>query len=513
MDFITEVDLYLRSKATLILILSPEEERIIDTLKMLCQNTGRSCIAWDIADGFQPIIGNAAPKGGRDALTVLEQIEKADPQEPCLFILKDYHEFWNNSSIKRKLCTLAETLKFSKKSIIITAAGAEIPSELINESVILDYPLPYITQLEEVLDKLQLTPGVEIRLSPSGKEKLLQAALGLTASQAQRVFAKSIVSRGFLSEADIDFVSQEKKQIIREVEALEYTDTDETPADVGGLGALKQWLNLREQAFGHEAAAYGLPAPKGVALIGIPGTGKSLTAKMISRLWHLPLLRLDVGALFGSLVGESEERVRRALSIVEIIAPCILWIDELEKALSHGGLDAGTSTRVFGSLLTWMQEKTAPVFVVATANDITALPPELLRRGRFDEVFFLDLPTESERKEIFEVHILKRKRLPDAYDLQRLAQASRGYVGSEIEQAVIDAMYIGFNDHRREFTTEDILAALQKQVPISISQRENVEKLRDWLREGRAQSASFRDSSVAESQFVPIQIEIKTLPE
>jgi hypothetical protein len=241
---------------------------------MLCQNTGRSCIAWDIADGFQPIIGTATPKGGRDALTVLEQIEKADPQEPCLFILKDYHEFWNNSSIKRKLRTLAETLKFSKKSMIITAAGAEIPSELINESVILDYPLPNITQLEEVLDKLQLTPGVEIRLSPSGKEKLLQAALGLTASQAQRVFAKSIVSRGFLSEADIDFVSQEKKQIIREVEALEYTDTDETPADFGGLGALKQWLNLREQAFGHEAAAYGLPAPKGVALIGIPGMEK-----------------------------------------------------------------------------------------------------------------------------------------------------------------------------------------------------------------------------------------------
>ncbi len=510
MDFITEVDLYLRSKATLMLVLSPEEERIIDALKMLCQNTGRSCIAWDIADGFQSISGSVAPKGGRDALTVLEQIEKADPQEPCLFILKDFHEFWNNPSIKRKLRTLAETLKYSKKSVIITAAAADVPAELINESIILDYPLPNIRQLEDVLDKLQLTPGVEIRLSPSGKEKLLQAALGLTASQAQRVFAKSIVNRGFLSEADIDFVSQEKKQIIREIEALEYTDSDETPADVGGLGELKQWLNLREQAFGHEAAAYGLPAPKGVALIGIPGTGKSLTAKMISRLWHLPLLRLDVGALFGSLVGESEERVRRALSIVEIIAPCILWIDELEKALSHGGLDAGTSTRVFGSLLTWMQEKTAPVFVVATANDITALPPELLRRGRFDEVFFLDLPTESERKEIFEVHILKRRRLPDAYDLQRLAQASRGYVGSEIEQAVIDAMYIGFNDNRREFTTEDILAALQKQVPISISQRENIEKLRDWLREGRAQSASFRDSSVAESQFVPIQIEIKT---
>lgn len=509
MDFITEIDLYLRSKATLILVLSPEEERIIEALKILCMNTGRACIGWDIADGFQAMNGSSAPKGGRDALTVLEQIEKADPQEPALFILKDFHEFWDNPSIKRKLRTLAETLKFSKKSIVITAASAEIPAELLNESVVIDYPLPNIKQLEEVLDKLQLTPGVEIRLSPAGKEKLLQAALGLSASQAQRVFAKSIVSRGYLSEEDIDFVSKEKKQIIREIEALEYTDSDETPADVGGLGELKQWLNLREQAFSREASEYGLPAPKGIALIGIPGTGKSLTAKMISRLWHLPLLRLDVGALFGSLVGESEERVRRALSLVELIAPCILWIDELEKALSHGGLDSGTSTRVFGTILTWMQEKTAPAFVVATANDITALPPELLRKGRFDEVFFLDLPTEAERKEIFAVHILKRRRLPDAYDLDRLAQASRGYVGSEIEQAVIDAMYIGFNENRREFSTEDILAALRKQVPISISQRENVERLRDWLREGRAQSASFRDTTTAESQFVPIQIEIR----
>ncbi len=510
MDFIKEIDLCLRSKATLILVFSPEEERVVHKLSTLCQNTGRACIGWDVADGFQAIHGGPAPKGGRDALSALEQIEKADPQEAALFILKDFHDFWTNPSIKRKLRTLAGLLKFSKKSILITAAAAEIPPELINESVVIDFPLPDLAQLEAVLDQLRLTPGIEIRLSAAGKEKLLQAALGLSASQAQRVFAKCIVRRGYLSEEDIDFVSREKKQIIREIEALEYTDSGESPADVGGLGELKQWLTQREQAFSSEAAEYGLPAPKGIALIGIPGTGKSLTAKMISRLWHMPLLRLDVGALFGSLVGESEERVRRALALVELIAPCILWIDELEKALSHGGLDSGTSTRVFGTILTWMQEKKAPAFVVATANDITALPPELLRRGRFDEIFFLDLPTEEERKEIFAVHILKRLRLPEAYDLDRLARAARGYVGSEIEQAVIDGMVTGFNQNRREFTTEDILAALKKQVPISISQRENIERLRDWLREGRAQSASFSDTGAAEKQFVPIQIEINT---
>ena len=281
----------------------------------------------------------------------------------------------------------------------------------------------------------------------------------------------------------------------------------ETPDDVGGLGVLKEWLRLRERAFTQEARDYGLPAPKGIALIGIPGTGKSLTAKMIGGLWRLPLLRLDVGSLFGSLVGESEERARRALRLAETVAPCIVWIDEMEKALAHGGLDSGTSTRVFGTILTWMQEKTAPCFVVATANDISALPPELLRKGRFDEIFFLDLPTLEERKEILAVNLRKRKRLPQDFDLEQLAQESGGYVGAEIEQAIIDAMYLAFNEHR-EFITKDIAVALKRQVPLSVSQRETIGALRNWLREGRAQSGSFQEVREAEQQFVPLQIEV-----
>ena len=508
MDFINEIDLDLRAKATLILVVSAEEERVMEDIAALCRSTERNCIEWDLAEGFSVRVGKSAPAGGRDPLSVLEQIDKADPDVPALFVLHDFHECWENPNVKRKLRGLAGKLKYTRKSIRVTAPAAVIPPELENECVVADYSLPNVKTLESVLEKFRLTPGVTIALSPAGKEKLLQAALGLTASQAQRVFGKAIVSDGKLSDEDIDFVMKEKKQLIRDIEALEFTEASETPETVGGLDELKHWLKLREKAFSSEARSYGLPAPKGIALIGIPGTGKSLTAKMISRLWHLPLIRLDVGALFGSLVGESEERVRRALSVVEIISPCILWIDEIEKALSHGGLDSGTSTRVFGNILTWMQEKTAPVFVVATANDVTALPPELLRRGRFDEIFFLDLPTERERREIFEVHILKRARLPEMFDLSRLAKASRGFVGSEIEQAVIDAMYIGFNDREREFTTEDILAALRHQVPLSVSQREQIEKLRGWLREGRAQSASFSDAADAESQFVPIQIEV-----
>jgi SpoVK/Ycf46/Vps4 family AAA+-type ATPase len=208
------------------------------------------------------------------------------------------------------------------------------------------------------------------------------------------------------------------------------------------------------------------------------------------------LLRLDVGSLFGSLIGESEERARRALQVAGMVAPCVVWIDEMEKALAHGGQDAGTSTRVFGSILTWMQEKTAPCFVVATANDISTLPPELLRKGRFDEIFFLDLPTLAERREIFSVHLRKRKRLPQDFDVGQLARDTDGYVGAEIEQAIIDAMYIGFNASR-EFTTADIAAAVKRQVPLSSSQREAIDGLRDWLHSGRAQSASFPEKEEA----------------
>ena len=243
----------------------------------------------------------------------------------------------------------------------MTTPSSKLPDELKDEAVIVEFPGPAAAELETVLDHLTQTPGVKVNLTKLGREKLVQAALGLTTAQAGRVFAKAIVYDGVLDDRDIDLVTEEKKQIIRESEALEFYAVTESPNDVGGLGVLKDWLRLRERAFTQEARDYGLPAPKGIALIGIPGTGKSLTAKMIGGLWRLPLLRLDVGALFGSLVGESEERARRALRLAETVAPCLVWIDEMEKALSHGGLDSGTSTRVFGTILTWMQEKTAPV--------------------------------------------------------------------------------------------------------------------------------------------------------
>jgi AAA+ superfamily predicted ATPase len=502
MTFETDLDTALRARFSLIVVVSREEARLIETLRRVCDQSQRACLAWDVAEGFQSIYGETgALPAARDPLTALEQIDQAEGQ--ALYLLKDFHEVWDNPQIKRKLRSLSQRLRATRKSILVSAPTRKLPGELSDEAVLLELPNPNAAELETVLDRLT-GPGVRVDLTSLGREKLIQAALGLTAAQAGRVFARAIVSHGGLDERSIDLVTDEKKQVIRESEALEFYPAREAPDDVGGLDVLKEWLRLRERAFTHEAREYGLPAPKGIALIGIPGTGKSLTAKMIGGLWRLPLLRLDVGALFGSLVGESEERVRRALRIAEAVAPCLVWIDEMEKALGQGDLDGGTSSRVFGAILTWMQEKTAPCFVVATANDITRLPPELLRKGRFDEIFFLDLPTQEEREEILAVHIRKRGRIPQDYDLRRLGRESAGYVGSEIEQAVIDAMYVGF-DAGREFDSADVEAALKRQVPLSVSQREVVNALRLWLKQGRARSASYQAAQEAEQRFVPVQ--------
>lgn len=504
--FKDELDSYLRARFTLIIVVTQEESRLIETVKSLCESNHWACLAWDAAEGFQALAGrNLNAPSARDPITALEQVEKGD--DGAVYIFKDFHDVWKNELVKRKLRNVVQRLRYTRKSILVTTPISRVPDELRDEVVIIDYPSPNQAELEAVLSQITQTPNIAVQLTAAGREKLIQAALGLTASQAGRAFARSVIAgKGKLDERSIDLVTEEKKQIIRESEALEFYSVSESMADVGGLGVLKEWLGLRERAFTREAREYGLPSPKGIALIGIPGTGKSLTAKMIAGQWRLPLLRLDVGALFGSLVGESEERARRALKLAETLAPCLVWIDEMEKALAHGGLDSGTSTRVFGTILTWMQEKTAACFVIATANNISALPPELLRKGRFDEIFFLDLPTEAERREIFSVHLRKRSRLTADYDLGRLAEAAEGYVGAEIEQAVIDAMYLGFNAGR-EFTTEDILESLRRQVPLSVAQRETIQALRNWLHEGRAQSASFRELRDAEQQFVPLEID------
>ena len=325
-----------------------------------------------------------------------------------------------------------------------------------------------------------------------GRGRLLQAAMGLTLGEAENVFAKIIVQGERLTGEDVNEVFAEKQQIIRKSGLLEYYAANEDFSNVGGLAVLKDWLNKRAVAFTDEARAFGLPAPKGILLLGVQGCGKSLCAKAVSRLWQLPLLRFDMGRMFGSLVGSSEENVRQAIAVAESVAPAVLWVDEIDKAFvgsqSSGATDGGTTARVFGTFLTWLSEKSAPVFVVATANDVSQLPPELLRKGRLDEIFYVDLPIDEEREEIFRIHLAKRGRDPKNFDLPKLVEAGKDFSGAEIEEAIISALYDAFYA-KQELATAHVLTALGQTVPMAKTMSEKVSAQRAWAA-GRARNAS-----------------------
>jgi SpoVK/Ycf46/Vps4 family AAA+-type ATPase len=375
----------------------------------------------------------------------------------------------------------------------------EIPVELEKEVVVLDFQLPTMGELNQVLTQ-ELTQSKSATITTETREKLLKAALGLTRDEAEKVYRKARVVAGQLTDDEVDIVLSEKKQLIRRNGILEFMEVDETIDSVGGLEELKHWLTQRSNAFTERAREYGLPQPKGMLILGVPGCGKSLIAKTTSRLWGLPLLRLDLGRVYdGSTVGRSEANLRNALRTAESISPAILFIDEIDKAFSgstgSSDSDGGTSGRIFGTFLTWMQEKTSPVFVMATANRVERLPSEFLRKGRFDEIFFVDLPNEEERKEIFRIHLQKRRRDISRFDLDQLTKVCEGFSGAEIEQGLISAMYEAFAQGR-EFTQLDIIAAIRATLPLSKTMNEQVTALRDWARQ-RARPAA---ASVAEYQ-------------
>jgi SpoVK/Ycf46/Vps4 family AAA+-type ATPase len=384
--------------------------------------------------------------------------------------------------------------------MVLLSAVLEIPVELEKEVTVLTFPLPAREDLDALLEgivsEVSSLKRVHIDLEPAGRERLLQAALGLTLNEAENVFAKIIVQSGRLSGDQVHEVFAEKQQIIRKSGLLEYYATQETFLHIGGLGVLKDWLQKRAAAFTPEARSFGLPAPKGVLLLGIQGCGKSLCAKAVASHWQLPLLRFDIGKMFNSLVGSSEENVRKAIAVAESVAPAILWVDEIDKAFAgsqvSGAADGGTTARVFGTFLTWLSEKTAPVFVVATANDISQLPPELMRKGRLDEIFFVPLPTLAEREEILDIHLRKRGRDAQNFDLAALSEASRDFSGAELEAAIVSALYDAF-DAQREVVTADILRAIGQAVPLARTMAEHLHQLASWAK-GRARNASQPDA-------------------
>jgi len=506
MNFDAELELLIRARYPILYVISSEETRTQNVVLEVASRRRKKVFEWSYSTGIVPAgtslqsqkHRNAATK---DPLTALDQV--IEQVEPAIFIFKDFHPFLtrNNFAVVRKLKEISLHLKDSLKTIVLISPVLEIPTELEKEITVLNYPLPSREDLSALLDKIiadvKEFKQVKIELEESGRHRLLQAALGLTLGEAENVFAKIIVKDERLSGDDVHAVFAEKQQIIRKSGLLEYYATTEGFSNVGGLAMLKEWLNKRAAAFTDEARAFGLPAPKGILMLGVQGCGKSLSAKAVSTQWQLPLLRFDMGRMFGSLVGSSEENVRRAIAVAESVAPAILWVDEIDKAFAgsqgSGATDGGTTARVFGTFLTWLSEKTAPVFVVATANDISQLPPELLRKGRLDEIFFVDLPGGEEREEIFRIHIKKRGRDAATFDVAACSKASPDFSGAEIEEAINSALYDAFYA-QKEVTTDHILHALSETVPLAKTMDEQIGRLRNWA-EGRARNASVaRDS-------------------
>ncbi|MCW6035181.1 AAA family ATPase [Spirulina subsalsa FACHB-351] len=507
-ELMAQLSLMMRSRYPLIYILSVEEDPVEQLLAQVARQSipPREVLIWDIVRGWNDNSSNR-----NSVMGALERIRRQDVANASIFVLKDLHFILRyptnpqNAPVVRELKNLAADLKRTRHTLILLSHTLEIPTELAEEITVVDFPLPDSPEIIQLIDSV-VAPE-RLKMSELAKEQLVKACQGLSRVRIQRVLAKALAAKEQVNETDIDGILEEKKQAIRQTGMLEFFTSQESLKSVGGLENLKQWVRMRKDAFSEEARRYGIPNPKGVLLVGIQGTGKSLSAKTIAHEWRLPLLRLDTGRLFGGLVGESESRVRQMIQISEAIAPCVLWIDEIDKAFgnitSGSDGDSGTSRRVFGSLITWMQEKTAPVFIVSTANNVRILPAELLRKGRFDEIFFLNLPTEKERVEIFRVHLrrLRPSRVRE-YNIPLLAKQTKDFSGAEIEQVIFDAMHYAFativNGQRRDFTTNDILRAVEETVPLAAIAREQIEDLKYWAAEAGARTAS-HDTELSEA--------------
>jgi hypothetical protein len=510
MNFAAELETLIRARYPILYVISSEELRVRTLVIETARKRQKKVFEWSYSTGIVPAGTSIQSQKNRnpatkDPLAALDQV--IEQVEPAIFLFKDFHPFLarGNFAVIRKLKEIALHLKNSFKTIILVSPVMEIPTELEKEVTVLNYPLPMREDLSELLDRIiaevRQLKSVDIDLEPAGRERLLQAALGLTLGEAENVFARIVVKEQRLSAADVNEVFAEKQQIIRKSGLLEYCAASENFTQVGGLAILKEWLNKRAAAFTDEARAFGLPAPRGILMLGVQGCGKSLCAKAVSNQWQLPLLRFDMGRMFGSLVGSSEENVRRAIAVAESVAPAILWVDEIDKAFAgaqgSGITDGGTTARVFGTFLTWLSEKTAPVFVVATANDISQLPPELLRKGRLDEIFFVDLPNPEERREVFGIHLAKRGRNPSAYDLDALTAASPEFSGAEIEEAINSALYDAFYA-REELTTAHVLTGLAQTVPLARTMDGQIAGLRNWAA-GRARNAGVAAGAAKQS--------------
>ena len=496
MKFTDELTLLLKARYPIIYINTIEEDRVEYIIrKYIKTSLNRSIYSWDFIDGYTNNPNNEG-FAKRNPVQALELVERLTAQTPALFLLKDFNRFLTDVSISRKLKNISRILKLQPKTIIIIGSEFNIPKELSDLITILQFQLPIESEINYELNRL--IESLNIQIDQQILESLTRACQGLSLERIRRVLSKIIATYKTIDENSIKLLLNEKKQIISQTEILEYWSVDDTISKIGGVDNLKNWLKKRKTSFGIQASNYGLPTPRGLLLVGIQGTGKSLTAKAIANEWQLPLLKLDVGKLFGGIVGESESRLRQMIQVAETISPCILWIDEIDKAFSNNNNtgDSGTSNRVLATFISWLSEKTKPVFVVATANNVDLLPLEIIRKGRFDEIFFLDLPQKQEREQIFKIHIQEfRPNRWELFDYSKLAQLSEAFSGAEIRQSIIEAMYHAFYE-KREFTTEDICLSLTQLIPLSKLENNQTLKLKNWAVSGRIRLASSKSISL-----------------
>src|SRR5262245_45582123 len=473
------------SRYTLLYLKTWEEERWEAELAELALETERGLVVWTVTDGPQPPSGNGADNQG-DPLAFLEQIE-AYPSDH-LFLIKDFHPYLRDPRVVRKLRDLTTKLGAQHKTLLFIGPIVEIPVDLQKEAFEFDLPMPGLEDLRNelagVIDQMESASEKLPEMTPEFEEKLLKAVLGLTAREARKALQLALSGRDQLDDEVFKTLVAEKRHLVQGSDLLEFYDLEEGVNDVGGLELLKEWLQQRAEAFTERAREQGIPVPKGVLLLGIQGCGKSLTARATARLLSFPLVRLDVANLLSTDRGSSERNMRDVMRLMEAIAPAVLWLDEIEKGFAGVGGDSDKSTdatmsRIMGSFLTWMESRKASVFVVATANSVANLPPEMLRRGRFDELFFVDLPNYHERKHILSIHLTKRGWKPEKYDLSKLSNKTEGYSGAELEQIVVSAMIDAYGQGR-VLAQEDLDKSKEQSVPLSVTMEEKVFALREW---------------------------------
>ncbi len=520
-DALERLKILLSSSTPIVVMETAEEMRAVRLVRAACSSLNLATFEWSIASGLVrcgsdvgevvPETGFPATSPGHDQSSAQGLYNSKEPAQAlsnleamsleAAFVLKDFHRHMDDPVVVRRLRDVGQKFSTNRRTVIITAPSITIPAELRSLVEFLELPLPDKARLCQIIDETGVRVGktrtLKRTLDSAGLDAMANNLRGLTEEEAERATSQAIVTRYGITSETVTDVLQAKKELLRHSGMLEFIDASENLASVGGLDNLKRWLAQRRGTWEDAARDFGLEPPRGAIILGVQGCGKSMCARAIAGEWKLPLVKFDTAAIYDKYIGETEKRIQKVFRVAEGLAPCVFWIDELEKVFAGSGpdsasVDAGVSSRILAAFLSWMQDRKAPVFVAATCNNVTVLPPELIRKGRFDELFFVDLPNQSERKQVFFIHLTKRKRNPAEFDLDRVAAAAKGYSGAEIEAAVQTALYAAFSS-KQMVNTQGLLDALKATVPLSVTRSEEIEELRAWARQ-RAVPASLADA-------------------